>query len=394
MLSLDYTREVIGLEEGIVTGVKQTETECFITLEMPRREHPCPSCGTMTDQIHDYRMQPVKDIPAFGRYVTLLLRKRRYRCPDCGKRFREPVSFLPKYHRMTNRLSSFVVNELRKVYSMKDVAERTHVSATTAARIFDFVSFPDISLPKVLSIDEFRGNAGGEKFQCILTNPKERKTLDVLPSRRSEDLYAYFSRFPDRNRVEYIVMDMSPLFRSVMKSCFPRAILIADHYHVKRLVIWAFELVRKEEQKKFSDQRRKYFKQSRKVLLKDPERLTEMEQDQVAAMLSISERLRYAYALKTEFSKVMLSKDSLEGKRRLGIWCMMAQSYRTIIPEFNACFTTFNNWQKEILASFDHPYTNGYTEGVNNKIKVIKRNAYGVRNFERFRNRILHVMAA
>ena len=189
-------------------------------------------------------------------------------------------------------------------------------------------------------------------------------------------------------------MDMSPLFRSVMKTCFPKATLIADRYHVVRQVAWAFELVRKEEQKKFGEKRRKYFKHSRKVLLKNPKRLSEVEQDQVSAMLAISERLRFAYALKSEFAKVMESKNSYEGRRRLGTWCMMAQGYQEKIPEFNACFTTFTNWQKEILASFDHPYTNGYTEGVNNKIKVLKRNAYGVRNFRRFRNRILHVMSA
>ena len=119
-----------------------------------------------------------------------------------------------------------------------------------------------------------------------------------------------------------------------------------------------------------------------------------MEQDQVAAMLAISDRLRYAYALKNEFLKVMDSKDSKEARRRLGVWNMMAQGYREELPEFTACFNTFTNWQKEILNSFDCPYTNGFTEGVNNKIKVIKRNAFGVKKFERFRNRILHVMAA
>jgi transposase len=158
--------------------------------------------------------------------------------------------------------------------------------------------------------------------------------------------------------------------------------------------MWAFENVRKEEQKKFAATRRRYFKRSRKLLLKDPDKLTEMEQDQVAAMLAISDRLRYAYALKNEFLKVMDSKDSKEARRRLGVWNMMAQGYREELPEFTACFNTFTNWQKEILNSFDCPYTNGFTEGVNNKIKVIKRNAFGVKKFERFRNRILHVMAA
>ncbi|SHJ51671.1 transposase, partial [Thermoclostridium caenicola] len=91
------------------------------------------------------------------------------------------------------------------------------------------------------------------------------------------------------------------------------------------------------------------------------------------------------------FYKVMDSQNSYEAKQRLARWNMLFYGYN--LPEFNDCFKAFTNWQKEILNSFDVPYTNGFTEGINNKIKVIKRNAYGIRNFTRFRNRILHVMA-
>ncbi len=156
-------------------------------------------------------------------------------------------------------------------------------------------------------------------------------------------------------------------------------------------MIWAFENVRKNEQAKFHDTRRKYFKRSRKLLLKRPESLSEEEAAQVAAMLNVSERLRQAYRMKNEFHKLMECKSREEAKKQLGIWNMMAVGYN--LPEFEACTKTFINWSEEILNSFDYPYTNGYTEGVNNKIKVIKRNAYGVRDFKRFRNRILHVMS-
>jgi len=70
----------------------------------------------------------------------------------------------------------------------------------------------------VLSIDEFRGNADGEKFQCILTDPESRKVLDILPNRKSEDLYRYFSQFKDRNNVKYVVIDMSGPYRSLVQN--------------------------------------------------------------------------------------------------------------------------------------------------------------------------------
>jgi transposase len=394
MLYENYTEELLGLKEVIITNIKQTEQSCTIHIQMPRKVHICPVCGSETDQIHDYRNQKIKDIPSFGRHTILHLRKRRYVCPDCHKEFYEKVPFLPRYHRLTSRLSAWIIAEFSKVHSMSDIATRNNISGTTAARIFDHVSYPKPSLTKALSFDEFKGNAGGEKFQFIMTDPHEHRVLDILPTRKIEDLYAYFSPFKDRDKVKYVIIDMNKDSRRLAQTCFPHATLVADKYHVIRQVTWAFEKVRKEEQKKFGDSRRKYFKRSRKLLLKRPEKLTEEEKDQVAAMLSISERIRYAYALKNEFFKVMDSRSSYEARKLLGIWNMMVQGYRELLPEFKVCFNTFTNWQKEILNAFDCPYTNGYTEGVNNKIKVLKRNAFGVRVFERFRNRILHVMAA
>ncbi len=215
--------------------------------------------------------------------------------------------------------------------------------------------------------------------------------LDILPNRRTEDLSGYFLKYKDRKKVQYVVIDMSGPFRSLAKSLFPHAKIIADRYHVVRQVIWAFENVRKDEQSRFHDARRKYFKRSRKLLLKKPENLTEDEVAQVEAMLNVSDRLRQAYRMKNEFHKLMECKRRDDAKKQLGVWNMMATGYN--LPEFQACTRTFMNWSDEILNSFEHPFSNGYTEGVNNKIKVIKRNAFGVRNFKRFRNRILHVMS-
>lgn len=391
MLYKDYTREFIGFEDVTVTFAERKDNQFHIYMRMKRKAHECPRCGRTTDKIHDYREQQIKDISSFGSYTFIHLRKRRYVCPSCNKRFYEEVPFLPRYHRVTSRLIAFIINSFREVVSVKHLARLANVSPTTAARVFDHIKYSNKTLPRVLSIDEFRGNADGEKFQCILTDPENRKVLDILPNRKSEDLYRYFSQFKDRNNVKYVVMDMSGPYRSLVKTVFPRAQIIADKYHVVRQVAWAFENVRKAEQKKFHEQRRKYFKRSRKLLIKRPDKLTPDEVDQVESMLRISERLRQAYVLKNEFYKVMDSQNSYEAKQRLARWNMLFYGYN--LPEFNDCFKAFTNWQKEILNSFDVPYTNGFTEGVNNKIKVIKRNAYGIRNFTRFRNRILHVMA-
>lgn len=394
MLYNNCIEELTGLKDIIVKEVKNIYGEQHLYAKMHKRIHTCPKCGGKTSKVHDYREQIIKDLSSFGQITYIHLNKRRHVCPICGKRFCEEIDFLPRYHRMTNRLYAYLTEQFLDISSIKHISRKNNVSSTTTMRIFDMIEYPKPNLPEVLSIDEFRGNAGGEKFQCILTDPQHKRVLDILPERKSESLYAYFSSFDkaEREKVKYISIDMSTLFRSVVKTCFPKAKIIADKYHVVRQVTWALDRVRKEEQKKFSKNRRLHFKHSRQILLKPSQRLTTYEKEQLSVMLQASDRIREAYLRKVEFEKVMHSKSSREAKRRLSKWIVLTQN--SGIKEYQPCCSTFIKWANEITESLDHNITNGYTEGVNNKIKVLKRVSFGVKNFSRFRNRILHMMAS
>ena len=102
-------------------------------------------------------------------------------------------------------------------------------------------------------MDEFRGNAHGQKYQVSITDVEHNELIDILPRRDADWIIRYFLRYPkaERRRVRYVVMDMSALFRSVYKTMFPNATLIADRFHVQRLVLWAMERVRKDIQNTF-----------------------------------------------------------------------------------------------------------------------------------------------
>lgn len=389
MLNNHYIENLLGLKDILLISIADFSDSKVIEFKMQQRIHKCPSCNSETSKVHDYRVQLVKDIPILGCNTILKIHKRRHVCPVCGKKFYESIPFLPKYQRTTNRLWMYILRELEETRSMKSIAKSVNLSPPSIARVIDKVSYGISSLPPTISIDEFKGNAG-RKFQCILTNPKTKQVLDILPERTIEGLSMYFSTFNDRNNVKYVVMDMSNLFRSMAKNCFPKAKIVADKYHVYRQVQWAFEDVRKEEQKKFSTNRRRYFKRSRTLLLKGRENLSEEEFEQISQMLSISKSLAQAYYLLHEFRNVMKAKTKAEAKEKLSAWYMHVGV--TELSRFKRCVTTFNDWNEEILNAFDTGLTNGYTEGCNNRIKVLKRNAYGVRRFDRFRKRILHVM--
>ena len=385
MLMTDYTSKLLNLEDVIITNVENIADQLHIYLELPRRAHTCPACGATTDRIHDYRMQTIKDIP-LARDTFLHLRKRRYRC-SCGKRFFEKNTFLPRYYRVTSRLVAEIMFSFKKLVPAKEIGCRFNVSAVTAMRYFNLFNKKPTALPEVISLDEFKGNSGGQKYNSVVADPKNKTVIDILPNRYENDLVKYFSQFSNKNQVKYFVCDMNPHFRQVAKTCFPKAVIVADKYHVVRQVYWAMERVRKNEQNKLSTRFRKYFKKSRYLLSKPIEKLTEDEMGRLSLMFEIAPRLADAYRLKNEFLTVIRSKSSVEGRQKLADWLLSVEVMQ--LPEFHDCTKAYHNWFNEILNSMDVPWTNGYIEGCNNKTKVLKRVCFGMRNFNNFRKRIL-----
>lgn len=393
MLYNNITKELLGLQDVKLKNIEKDNDKISIHIEINQKMQKCPCCSVETSTIHDYRIQTVKDISAFGKDICLVLRKRRYRCNNCNKRFYESNTFLAKYKRMTNRLIFHLINSLRNERSFTSIAKENHLSVTTVIRYFDFISYPKAKLSDTLSIDEFKGNTNGEKYQCIITDPVNKVVLDILPQRYEYYLINYFKVFSkeERQKVEYFVSDMWKPYSNLSTVWFKNAVQIIDKYHWIRQAIWAFERVRKEEQKKLGSDLRKYFKRSRSLLNKRYDSLNDDEKRQVNVMLFYSVNISRAYFYKEDFLKILDCEDPSSAKGFLLQWIDNAED--SSIPHFVTCAKTMRNWLPGIIASFSSPVTNGFTEGCNNKIKVLKRNAYGYSNFNRFRNRILHMFS-
>ena len=391
MLQRDCTAKMLDMEHAEIINVEMGVSEIIIDTQMKRRMHTCPVCETQTDEIHDYRIQIVKDLPVQGKKLRWRYRKRRYRCIGCGKRFYENNYLLPKWHRITNRMTAFCLLEFGKKCSQADIAKGLGVSPSTVGRWLKLLGFakPN-SLPGVLSIDEFRGNTDRGKFQCILTAPTEKAVFDILPTRYSSDISSYFRSFSNRQDVRYVVMDMNKEYLAIAKHHFPQAKIVIDKFHVVRYSTWAFENVRKRVQSRLLPGDRKYFKRSRKLLLAHMQNLSADSKAAVERMLLVSDDLGDAYLLKEKFYEFMASKDSVQGKERLRAFRMFALAVN--LPEFEPCLTMLQNWEPYILNAFDCSLSNAFTEGANNTIKVLKRVAYGYHNFDNFRRRILTVL--
>lgn len=388
-----YIEEMFKLEEGCIKYSEFLGNKQIFYVAFSRQTYACPHCHSHTDQIKDYRQQLIllawfNDVPVYAS-----LRKRRYLCPVCGHSFYPSTPLVHPYQRRSQHQQLAIIQECARKQSFTDIANRFHLSVPTVIRYFDHISYgKPATLPAILSLDEFKGNAQGQKYQVAVVDPAQKKVLDILPQRDTQKLIQYFAAYPYtmRKKVNYVVMDASALFRSVVHQIFPHAAIICDKYHVVRQVIWAMENVRKRVQKQF-DHHRIYFKRNKRILTKPGCTLTTDELICLEEILSQSDELRKAYALKECFYRVLKMPSRKLAVYFLSTWLELVKAAQ--LTEFQALLRAFKDWFDGIINAIRLHYSNGFIEGHNNKIKVLKRVCFGIRNFNRFRNRILFMDA-
>lgn len=355
-----------------------------------KKMNACPYCGSKKIWVHDHRIQKIKDTHIRGKKCLIHLKKTRYDCKSCGCRFERELDFIAKGHTMTNRLVFAIVAEFNELHSSTSIAKRYNISPNTVLKILDCLYISRTNLSEVLCIDEFKGDSGAFKYQTSLLNGEKHSIIDILPTRDKNFLFNYFRKIPNKERqgVKFFVSDMSNTFRSVKNRFFKTSIHIIDRYHFIRQVSWALENVRKRIQKDISSKLRKYFKRSRSLLTKPATKLTTEQAEEVSLMLGYSNDLKLAYRLKELFYQYVLSQPNrLRASKSLREWIKRAEESN--LREFKSCITAFNNWFDEICNSFDYPWSNGPLEGTHTKIKTLKRNCFGMKNFNLFRKRIM-----
>lgn len=382
MPSKDYTIELLGLKGFVVKNLEETEENIYVDIEKERMPHTCPKYQGVTERIHDYRIQRIRHITVGNKTVILKYRKRRYVCPCCNSRFYEQNGFVPKGYRLSHALIHLILRSFNQMCTYTEVAHRYGISVTTVIRYYDTLNFDRQTLPSAIGIDEFKGNLEGEKYQTIITDVKHRKIVGFTRSRNSEELDTELLRYKNYRDVKLVVMDMSNIYKALVKRMFKNAEIVVDKYHVIRLAGQALEMVRKEGQKAFAEEHRRKIKAKKRLLLKKYEYLSEYEKQELSILFEQIPRLGKAYYLKMEYDKIFDSEDEIEAKKRISDWLLDAQILN--YPEFNMCISAMTNWSHEIVNIFRYKLTNGYTEGCNNKTKVLKRISYGLRNYERF----------
>lgn len=389
-----FNMSLPGLEELGISKMEEVEGALHLHVHIPKRSHRCPACGERTKRVHDYRIQKVQHLKMFERTTYLFYRKRRYVC-SCGKRFAEKNGVVERYQRHSIEWNQALGLRVIQGKNFKDTAAQFRTSQTTAIRRFDKISSTYLQeterLSEVIAIDEYKGDTNKGKYQLIIADGKTGKPLDILPDRSVYTIKRYLRK--KGSKVKMVIMDMSYSFKSAVQQALGKPIIIADRFHFSRYIYWALDRVRKRVQKDFHDYDRKKCKRMRHIFFKPYEKLTDKQLWYLERYLEKSEELRRAYGLKesfrTWFQRAKAMGKTNIGEVKKGLYAFYQQVEASELKEFKKAIKTLKNWQIEILNSFVFNYSNGFIEGLNNQTKVIKRNAFGFKRYDRLRLKVL-----
>lgn len=188
-------------------------------------------------------------------------------------------------------------------------------------------------------MDEFRGNVGA-KYQVVFNDLEHRSCCAILKDRTTENLYKTLLEYPKEERAKVLLVSIGlcVFFHKLIEECFPNAEIIADKFHAVRLANNALDIIRKQEQEKIDPANKKWFKNSRHVLLGRKKKLREKDKAKLIKMLEFSVKLAHAHELKEDYFTVFDSKNRQEFKKKLQDFADKVEKYD--IDEFKRVLRT------------------------------------------------------
>jgi transposase len=362
-------------------------------LEVEKQRHPevCPRCTRVCTATYDRRKVRVRDDLVRDKHVTLIIHKRRLWCAPCKKPFTEPVSGIFPRRKTTERYRRALCWAAENFQSLKHVQRAYRCSSNLLyTAVYEQLHLRrrqrEYPWPRTVGIDEhsFRKNKrwGYSEFVTMVVDHPNGKLFDVVEGKTGGDLVAALSEIPGRENVSFVTMDMSSTYRGFVKSFFPRAAIVADKFHVLRLLGPAINRRRKA----ISGDRRK--NPIGTLLLRNYRDLQLHERSAVEKYLHLHGELQLIYGYKERLHRFYRTRGY--NKARRALIQIMDELALTSIPELQALRKTLKSWQQEILRYFETGLTNGRTEGFNRKAKLVKRMACGYKRFENYRVRLLN----
>ncbi len=390
--------ELLNLESVRVIKYKNLpQVGLILHTEVLSKEANCTRCRNKSQRIHQNHRYLIKDLPISGQPVYLEINRRQFKCELCQKPFSEELNFVEKRRKYTTRLATEIVRQVL-ADDIKTVAQNNDVSTEEIETMLKDkareLKKEKPLLLKKLGIDEIALVKGQGNYCAVLVDLEKSKVVDILEERSQEKIMSVLRDWGTEvlESIEYVSIDLWKPYKSLVQKLMPNAEVVADRFHVMKQVTEELDEQRKAQRREVKQEKSNQNKEvilsglskSKYALLKNECNLNQTQQEKLKEVKSVCPTLGKMHELKEKFRNILEQKqNSLTGLLKISDWLKEAGEY------YPNSKKTIIRWIGEIIAYFDERITNGVVEGINNKLKLIKRSAYGFRNFDNFRNRVL-----
>src|SRR4028118_1094776 len=386
---------ILNLPGVIVEDYKQTGETLILVIKSQKTTACCPVCRQSSHHLHQNYRYLVRDLPIGNREVMLRVNRRRFKCKNCQKPFNESFAFLEKKKNFTKRYAQSIAEQV--VHSdINNVAKNnklTEEEVWSVKAVANKILPVDVKKLHKLGIDEISLVKGQGKFIVVLVDLSTHKLIGLAADRKQETIEKKMLECGEEvlNQIEEVSMDMTGNYKLLVKKLCPNANVTVDRFHVTKMIHQQLNQARIDQKKASSSLEMKEraqlldsLKGSKYTLLKLEKDLSSEQELKLKQVKSVSEILENMHILKEEFHSLFEKSNNLgDGILELTDWLKKAQPY------YKKSTETIKRWFGEIVGYFESRTTNGIVEGINTKLKLLKRCGFGLRNLINFEIRAL-----
>jgi len=386
-----------------LTGFHFTSSEYTsgqVVFHIKPGNHPlrCPCCKS-TNIIHrGQKQRRFRTVPIGNKAVIIVLALPRIGCRDCGAVRQIKVSFADPRRSFTRAFERYVL-DLSRMMTIQDVAQHLKVGwdmikDIQKRHLLKHYARPKLKHLRFLAIDEI-AVAKGHRYVTVVLDLESGAVVFVGDGKGSDSLEPFFKRLRRSGaNIEAVAIDMSPAYIQAVKRHLKFASLVFDHFHVVKLFNDKLSNFRRDLQRDADNIEKSVLKGTRWLLLKNRENLDDKrnEQQRLEAALKINQPLATVYYMKEDLQQFWKQHSYEAAESFLQDWIKRAAvSGITMLKKFA---NTLSAFRTGLLAYYDYPISTGPLEGTNNKIKTMKRQAYGFRDMQFFKLKIMAIHEA
>jgi len=373
-------------------------TGVHIKVEPDRRFQPiCQRCGERASGTHSWTQRKIRDLNFATARTWITCRYRKVFCAHCQGIHIEDLEVFHPYLRVTTRLARYIY-QLCSFMTVSEVARHLGIDWKTVKNIDKFYLERDYGQPdykdlRILAVDEISIRKG-QNYLTVVLDFLTGRVVFVGKKRKAKTLKRFINKLTGKQRraIEAVAMDMWDPFIRAVTDKLPRAKIVFDLFHVVANFNQVIDKVRNSEYRKASKNDKAVYIGAKYLLLKNRKNVRrQSHRQQLKELLALNQVINTMMILKEKLKHIWTYRSRTWATKALDQWCDLARSLEN--RSVNTFVRMLQRYRYGIINHCDYPIHTGKLEGVNNKIKVIKRKAYGFHDLRYFTLKIYQAFA-